>query len=267
MVDKIDLNIVSDNDEMDSKKWYYIDSEFNFMRFIKKKIYNDFSIENRSVLIHRQVFEGERFPSSRYHCILNDECLYLDGKGARKIMSINLRKFISKNKKLPFGCSYVKTSKNGFAVFNYEPIENLNFQLKIKESEVFDVENLEQIKENKLSVELEIQNDIEPLFYNQFDNYIPSGSKIQVKDGIIDNINRRSTTYLDNISYYYILRLSNCFLLYEKISRKVDINVKCSYNAMKKYELIIGDKITFNGRLKISSTEGLIIQNVRKFVK
>ena len=47
----------------------------------------------------------------------------------------------------------------------------------------------------------------------------------------------------------------------------VEINAKCSENAMKKFELEVGDILKFTGKANNHKNFGWIIQNVRKFEK
>jgi len=46
-----------------------------------------------------------------------------------------------------------------------------------------------------------------------------------------------------------------------------EVNFKCSENAMEKYKLEVGDKVSFRGKYKEENFLGKFIQNIRKFEK
>ncbi len=85
---KLDLDNV--NDGLYSRWWIYIDSE----NFIFQKNVPENDVKDDDILIHKEIKEGESFPTLRYHTILDDDVLEIDGKIAREMLSIKLQEFI-----------------------------------------------------------------------------------------------------------------------------------------------------------------------------
>ena len=105
---KINLHEISD--DLDSNWWHYIrsSSDFAFLAQIpdQKKV----EVSEGDTLIHKQILEGDRFPSKVYHYILDGEPIEMDGKDVRDLFGETIAKFIKNSSQFPFGCKFKKIS-------------------------------------------------------------------------------------------------------------------------------------------------------------
>lgn len=273
---EIDIEKVNEEDELEGFKWKYISPKFEYANSIPKKYFNNYRVEDCGILIHKQKLDGDRFDTTRYHYISEEEGItveeeviavsyILDGKEIRKYMSENFSNYVNNNKKLPFGCSIKKfvENKNKFIIL-YSPIgeQYSTFQFSVSNDKLnIDISNLESEFDNRLGYIRKTEDTIEPITRTQFSNY----TKVNVIISKITEINLRESRYLDNITYFYILKLSNIKLDDDHIYE--EINIRCTTKSKDKYELNIGDFISFKGSIKTDNKLGVLIQNIRKFTK
>ncbi|TFF87864.1 MAG: hypothetical protein EU550_02440 [Promethearchaeota archaeon] len=133
-----------------------------------------------------------------------------------------------------------------------------------------DVEKIEE-KEDKIEGKAEkiIQAPNIEKIANLKDN---ENNKVYISDAKILEINNFQSKYQDHVSTTYILTVEGGLVASDnkKSTEKIEfekINARCSENAMNKYKLKVGDKISFNGRFKKHNRFGFLIQNIRKFTK
>lgn len=279
---KINLNDIID--EFESHWWHYIRAkDFAFLSSIPD--FEAVEVFDDDILLHKEIKEGDRFPSKIYHIIVDGEPLQINGQDVRDMLSEKLTEYIKTEKKLPFGCKLNKILKTGNKiVIDYNPNGFDNFQLKFLPEKIFTEEKThDEIEEyfteldppasNALAGDEDPTFDIQPIETNPIVRQVATESgadKVFVFDAEIKKIDRRKTVYMGTESIYYLLKIEGGEVAPDKkkntIRKPLDqINVKCSEHAMETYELKVGQKITFNGKLKDDKKLKLLIQNVRKF--
>jgi len=269
----LDLDNVSDG--LFSHWWNYIDSE-NFV-FQKKVPEND--VKDDDILIHKEIKEGETFPTLRYHTILDEEILEIDGKIAREMLSSKLKEFIIKHKKMPYSVNFNKIQKNGVVIFKYSPTKFDNFQLKIlvtafdfeqEEAEEFfaNIENMEGTPvDGVLKINIMKENPIIEAIASE------SGvNKVYIFDAKVKFMEKRSSEYMGHVSEFYILELQKGEAAPDnkKNTMKRDFDrviVKISEKTVITAEIKVGDIVSLNGKTKMNYDFKYIIQNIRKITK
>ena len=289
----IKVNLNEADDELNSHWWVRIrSSDFAFQSRIPNQ--EQAEGENEDIFIHKEILEGDRYPTIRYHTILDEELLPIDGKDAREILAKKMAEFIKKNNRLPFKTEFKSVSKGNHKInLKYSPNPNENFKLVLFPEWVLDGKNTEQL--NQISVDEIAEkfrslptDSTNPLAMSGDPTYtikpVPSAPIIEqiatesgkesvyIENGEIKTIDLRKSYYMGNETVYYLIRVKGGKAATDKkkdsLRRKFDkINVKCSENAMKKYKLEVGDVVNFTGKLKNDKKLKLIIQNVRKFEK
>ncbi|MFX1234143.1 MAG: hypothetical protein ACFFBY_06230 [Promethearchaeota archaeon] len=150
------ININGIQDDLEGDWWLHLhSSNFGFQRSISNLPNHE--VKEGDILIHKQIKEGERFPTIRYHKITDKGTNIIDNKEVKELLIINLVDYIRKNKRLPYACTVAKFFKNGAAQVNYKPTEYDNFALKIIPEE-HGVNKLEEFLKDLLSSE----NPIKP---------------------------------------------------------------------------------------------------------
>ena len=269
----LDLDNVSDG--LFSHWWNYIDSE-NFV-FQKKVPEND--VKDDDILIHKEIKEGETFPTLRYHTILDEEILEINGKIAREMLSSKLKEFIIKHKKMPYSVNFNKIQKNGVVIFKYSPTKFDNFQLKIlvtdfdfeqEEAEEFfaNIENMEGTPvDGVLKINIMKENPIIEAIASE------SGvNKVYIFDAKVKFMEKRSSEYMGHVSEFYILELQKGEAAPDnkKNTMKRDFDrviVKISEKTVITAEIKVGDIVSLNGKTKMNYDFKYIIQNIRKITK
>lgn len=89
------------------------------------------TVNEGDILIHKQIQEGEKFPSICYHTVENRVFKIVDNKKVKQILANNLVNFIKLNNILPYGCKVSMFYKNGSAKVDYIPSEYDKFALRI----------------------------------------------------------------------------------------------------------------------------------------
>jgi hypothetical protein len=279
MTYKVNLNEFED--KLEGKWWHYFRiSDFAYMGRIPNQ--EEVDVEDDDFFIHKQMDEEKRFPMKVYHVIMDGEPFEIDGKEIRIKMSEYLVVYIQKHKKLPFACTFNKLMKNNTVVVNYNPNSFDNFQLKIPGKE-FDVDpeeleefftNLEVEKKNELGSDDDITFQIDSLSEAPIIEQIASesGGKVYVFNSEIETIDKRISVFQGNETVFFLILLKNgqaaSDVKKSTLKRDFDLIVaKSSKNAFEKYELKVGDKVSFNGKLKNDKKLGLLLQNIRKFEK
>ena len=270
---KLDLDNV--NDGLYGRWWIYIDSE----NFVFQKNVPENEVKNDDILIHKEIKEGEMFPTLRYHTILDEEILEIDGNIAREMLSSKLKEFILIHKKIPYSVDFNKIQKNGSIIFKYSPTKFDNYSLKIPVTD-FDFEqdaaeefftNIENMDGTPVDGELKI-NIMEE---NPIIETIASESganRVCIFDAEIKEMEKRSSEYMGHISEFYILDLQNGEAAPDnkKNTMKRDFDrviVKISEKTLTAADVKVGDIVSLTGKTKINKEFKFIIQNVRKITK
>lgn len=289
----IKINLTEADDELNSHWWVRIrSSDFAFQTRIPNQ--EQAEAENDDIFIHKEILEGDRYPSIRYHTILDGELLPIEGKDAREILSKNLMEFIKQNKKLPFNCEFKSVNKGNHKInIYYSPNPNDNFKLVIPPEWVWENEDPEQAKQisveeitekfqslptestNPLAVSGDPTYSIKPVASAPIIEQIATESgkeSVYIANGKIEAIDLRKSYYMGNETVYYLIQVKGGEAATDKkkntLRRKFEkINAKCSESAMEKYKLEVGDVVNFLGKLKKDKKLKLLIQNVRKFEK
>ncbi|MBA7566912.1 hypothetical protein ES708_08611 [subsurface metagenome] len=270
---KLDLDNV--NDGLYGRWWIYIDSE----NFIFQKNVPENEVKDDDILIHKEIKEGEMFPTLRYHTILDDEILEIDGKIAREMLSSKLKEFILKHKKIPYSVDFNKIQKNGLVIFKYSPTKFDNFQLKISvtdfdfqqdEAEEFfiNIENMEGIPvDGELKINIMKEN---PIIENVASE--SGANRVYIFDAEVKEMEKRSSEYMGHVSEFFILDLQKGKVAPDnkKDTMRRDFNrviVKISEKTLTTAGIKVGDSVSLSGKTKMNYEFKFIIQNVRKITK
>ncbi|MHA2018373.1 MAG: hypothetical protein ACTSXY_08870 [Promethearchaeota archaeon] len=272
---KMDLNNV--NDGLNGFWWNYIDSEnFNFLNNVPQ---ND--VKDDDILIHKEIKEGDRFPTLRYHTVLADEVLEINGKEARKILARKLTEFILKHKKLPDSCDFKKIQKNGLVIFKYSPTAFDNFQLKIPLGD-FDLElELDEAEEFFSKIENidgktgTGSKKIKLMKENPVIEQIASESgtnRVYIFHAEVKGLEKRTSEYMGHISEFYLVDLQKGTAAPDakKKTMKRDFDrviAKISQNTINTEGIKVGDIVSLSGKTKSDKFLKFIVQNVRKITK
>jgi hypothetical protein len=136
------MNLTQISDDLEGNWWHYIRiNDFGFLQTIPDP--TNLKVIERDILIHKQIKEGERFPTIRYHLIKNNKPEIIKNEEVKELLANKLVEYVKSKKKLPFACKVAKFFKNGNAQVNYSPTQYDTFALKIipKEHGVEDLQN------------------------------------------------------------------------------------------------------------------------------
>ena len=155
---KIDLNNI--NDDLSGNWWLHIhSSNFGFLSKISDPTNHEVEIED--ILVHKEMKEGERFPSVRYHLVKEKGTKLIENEKAKEILADKLITYIRKHKKLPYTCKVVKFFKNGNVQINYHPTDFDNFALKVL-PKTHGIENAEEFFKDLKTSENPIKTQLKP---------------------------------------------------------------------------------------------------------
>lgn len=272
-LDLDDLDNISDG--LSTRWWVHIDSD----NFVFNKGIPENDVKDDDILIHKEIKEGETFPTLRYHTILDEDVLEIDGKIAREMLSIKLKEFILKHKKIPYSVDFNKIQKNGLVIFKYSPTKFDNFQLKIQVSE-FDFEQDEAEEfftniENMEGIPVDGELIIKIMEENPIIENIASESganRVYIFDAKVKEMEKRSSEYMGHVSEFFILDLQKGKAAPDKkkntMKRDFDrVIVKISEKTLTAADIKVGDSVSLSGKTKINNEFKFIIQNVRKITK
>ncbi len=270
---KLDIDNV--NDGLFGRWWNYIDCE----NFVFQKNVPENEVKDDDILIHKEIKEGETFPTLRYHTILDNDVLEIDGKIAREMLSIKLKEFILKYKKIPYSVNFNKILKNGLIIFKYSPTKLDNFQLKIPVTDFdFDQDEAEEFFKNIENVDgtpLDGELKINIMKENPIIEKIASESganRVYIFDAEVKEMEKSSSDYMGHISEFYILDLQKGKAAPDnkKNTMKRDFDrviVKISEKTLTAADIKVGDSVSLSGKTKMNFDFKFIIQNVRKITK
>jgi hypothetical protein len=153
---KININTIED--DLEGKWWLHIhSSNFGFQGRISDLNSHEISVDD--ILIHKQIKEGDRFPTIRYHKVLDKGTSRVENDAVKELLASKLVDYVRKHKKLPYSCKVAKFFSNGSAQINYKPTDYDSFALKIV-PKVHGVNNTEVFFKNLTSSENPIK--VEP---------------------------------------------------------------------------------------------------------
>jgi len=172
-----------------------------------------------------------------------------------------------------FRCTCRISQDGGLCVHFFAGLISLINQNKINPDNLglffkFTPEQIQEIKKFKIEKEPEPRKIEDEILLGILGDY--EKLKVRVLEGKISFIDKYSSKFQDHETIYYIIGVENGIIEAEideeLIQEKFNIvSVRCSENAMNKYNLKIGDIITFKGSLENDRKHGLLIKNVRKF--
>ena len=136
---KINLNKLEDELE---GNWFHHVSTSNFGFLLKLTNIEKFDVEKDDIVIHKEIQEGEDFPTIRYNVIEDNGSRVADKNEVKEILGRSLVAYVKKNKKYPFACKFKKVFKNGAVQIDYLPSQHDKFPIKIvpKEHGISDAE-------------------------------------------------------------------------------------------------------------------------------
>jgi len=124
------INIFEVKDDLEGNWWHHIhSSNFGFLGKIPNL--KDHEVKVDDILIHKEIKEGENFPTIRYHLIIEDGTMLVKNDEVKEVLARKLVNYVQKNGKFPFACSLAKIFQNGNAQVNYKPTQFESFALKI----------------------------------------------------------------------------------------------------------------------------------------
>ena len=268
-----ELDNVSDG--LFGRWWVHINSE----NFVYSKNILENEVKDDDILIHKEIKEGERFPTLRYHTILDNEILEINGKIAREMLSIKLKEYILKHKKIPFSCEYNKIQRNGLVIFKYSPTSFDNYTLKIPiteldleqdEAEEFftNIENMEGTPvDGELKIDVMKENPIIETIASE-----SGANRVCIFNAEVKKMEKRSSEYMGHVSEFFILDLQKGEAAPDnkKKTMKRDFDrviVKISEKTLTAADIKVGDIVSLTGKTKMNYDFKFIIQNVRKITK
>ena len=138
---KIDLNKLDDGLLGD---WFHHIHTSDFGFLMKLAGIKTYEVEKDDIIIHKEIEEGEDFPTIRYNVIEVKGSRVADKNEVKNIPGKALVEYVKKNKKLPFACKFKKFFKNGAAQIDYVLSQYDKFPIKIvpKDHGISDLEEL-----------------------------------------------------------------------------------------------------------------------------
>jgi hypothetical protein len=194
----------------------------------------------------------------------------------KEILKTSMVDFVQKCEKLPFGCFVYKEFKNKKIQINYEPdkFDKIVMKFSPGDSGIEDVQDffggLESITTNPAE-NVEVKKLDKSRKQNPKINQgpklklFPSGIRIVIKRGTIQNIEKIEQNYEGRVYYQYMLYLKEGIyeLENEKEQNFKEVLAQISENLYEKIGPKIGDCIYCKGRTKNDWTFGDIVHNIR----
>ncbi|MFX1273561.1 MAG: SWIM zinc finger family protein [Promethearchaeota archaeon] len=152
------IDITNIQDDLRGNWWEHIHSaNFGFLNQIDNLKNHDANKDD--IFIHKEIKEGERFPSVRYHIVLDKGTKLIKNEFVKQVLAQKLIDYIKEKKKLPYGCKYIKFFKNQNVQVNYTPTQFDNFALKVN-PKAHGIDNIEkfflnlEVAENPIKINM-----------------------------------------------------------------------------------------------------------------
>jgi len=136
------INLDKLDDGLGGEWWHHIHSS-NFGFSEKLADLDNYEVQQGDILIHKEMQEGERFPSIKYHVVTDKDSHVADKNEVKELLGKRLVEEIRKKSKFPYACKFAKFFKNGAAQINYNPTQHDKFPLKIVPKQ-HDISNIEE---------------------------------------------------------------------------------------------------------------------------
>jgi len=288
------------DDDFEGNWWVYTRSSSDFAYYSKIPDREALEVDDDDILIHKQMEtnedSGARFVSKNYFQVLDGTAYQIDVKEFRKLISKCVIRYINTHGKYPIGWSLNKVQKkDSIAILHYKMSDFDSWNLKIlpgkfkqfsglgaivREDVVDYFSNLKATTTNPLTTASSSPPSSSSSTRLPKITSAPeiqataaeTGGKVFITNAKIEQIDQRKSTYLESETIYYVLHLRGGSVADSKkktaIPRDfVEIHARCSENAKNKFDLELGDVVSFNGQFRDDRSLGLIVQNIRKFVK
>ena len=117
-------------DELKGNWWNHIKvKDFTFLE--KISVSKQHEVELGDILIHKQIQEGDNFPTVVYHKITKEGTEIITNAKAKELLAVSLVEYIKAKGEYPNFCKFDKMFKNGNAQVNYKPTEFDNYSIKL----------------------------------------------------------------------------------------------------------------------------------------
>jgi hypothetical protein len=244
------------------------------------------------LLIHKQIKEGERFPTIRYHVVTDQDTAPSTNAAVKDLLAKKLVSFVQANNKLPFACKFTKVFKNGAVQVDYTPTQYDNFALKVEPALVGNTDAQSFFQDKEVVQENPYRAPGKPVSQGApaagarspgKTGKITSEPVIQgivasnegtvcIFDAEVTSIERRESKFQDEVTVFYLVHVKGGEAApdikksteHQKLS---EIKVRLSENLVDEIKIAVGDKITFKGKLKDDKYFGLMLHNVKKVSK
>ncbi len=294
------INLFEVEDKLGGFWWEYLRvRDFGYLTKIADKKALD--VEDDDILIHKEMAEndsGMKFPEKIYHQVLEGETFEIASNDVRLHLAKLLVGFINQKQKLPFACEYAKHMKNGAIAVNFTPTKFDNFQLKFRFTTIKNIPGASDPDVEEVAEYIRSLSHVkEPQFDGMIGGAISHGVKnlslgemsvedvknlrqialvsgknsVFVNEGTITKMEKQVSDYQGHETVSYILEITGgSIATMEKDPNLIPVSMvraKCSENGMEKYELAVGNTVSFGGKVNDSRDYGWLVQNIRKFEK
>ncbi len=136
------INLTKIDDGLKGPWWNHVKvANFDFINKVEN--IESLAVEENDILIHKEIKEGERFPTIRYYFITPKGAEASENAKIKEILAKNLILYKKEKGKLPPKCEVIKYFKNGNVQIDYIPGNFDKFSLKIdpKEHAIDDARN------------------------------------------------------------------------------------------------------------------------------
>jgi len=130
------LNLSAIKDELQGDWWHHVDStQFYFTYKIEDQ--ENLDVKIGDILIHKEIKEGERFPTIRFHLVEDkNKTRNIERQELYEIFTVQLIEYIERKQKLPPNCKLTRVFKNGNIQIEYTPTKFDRFIMKFNPKKV-----------------------------------------------------------------------------------------------------------------------------------
>ncbi|MHA1798502.1 MAG: hypothetical protein ACTSVY_08650 [Candidatus Helarchaeota archaeon] len=130
------LNLTNIKDELQGDWWHHVDlAQFYFTYKIEDQ--ENLEVKEGDILIHKEIKEGERFPTIRFHVVEDkNKIRNIERQELYELLTGRLIEYIEKKRKLPPNCKLTRVFKNGNIQIEYTPTKFDRFIMKFNPKKV-----------------------------------------------------------------------------------------------------------------------------------